>query len=73
MLRCSKCEREYPFKLINDLVTNEGRMKLCPICALELINIIQGLTPGTPFRGKMASDLYDEAVEYNTLRGVEDE
>lgn len=72
MLICKKCEREYPFGLIQELVNNEGRVKICPICALELINKIHGFPPDTPFRGEMARDLYDEAVEYNTLREIED-
>jgi C4-type Zn-finger protein len=67
--RCPVCKRKFSIHLLSPLVTNEGRQLMCPICALKIINTIHGLPLDTPFRGEMAQEMYEEALE--ELKGEE--
>ena len=58
---CGICKETYPFYLVQWLVTSEGRVDSCPLCALEARNKMAGLPLDTPFHGEMALEMWEEA------------
>lgn len=61
---CENCGRSFPGHLVSIFIHNADEKLLCPICALSLRNQIHGLPEGTPFHGKIAQSIYEEAIEY---------
>ena len=68
-MKCQKCKRNYPDRLINNGNFNGEWIDCCPICALKMRNEIHGLPPETPFNGEIAQGMYDEAVAYAKKHG----
>lgn len=73
---CEKCNRRFPAHLIapmNFIVQgHQGRLKVCPICALKIRNKMHGLPENECLRAKTANDMYQEAVEYLKTRSNHD-
>ena len=64
-MKCLKCNRDFPERLLRDLLTNKGqRGKVCPLCELKIVNKILGVPKNTPFEGTQAKKMYGEAVRH---------
>ncbi len=65
---CQICQRAFPDHLLSTLVMSQGgddsSALACPLCALRRINKVLGVPLETPFRGKVAQVMHDEAVAY---------
>ena len=69
-MKCDKCRRKFPDRLIAPFMSSEGNIKrACPICALEARNRIHRLPKDTPFAGTMANKMYEEAINIVRIRG----
>ncbi len=64
MNKCTMCNISFPSHLINMLFVNGKYIKSCPLCAQEIVNKTHGLPEGTPFRGEIAQDILEEAIEF---------
>ena len=69
-MKCPECNLDFPEHLISGLVVGKYGdftiRKMCPICALKIMNEQSGLPPGTPFRGPNAKKIWEEAKKYLT-------
>lgn len=75
---CGRCRRDFPAGLIHELTVGvfdaDGdarltREAMCPVCALSLINDVNGFPADTPFRGPTAAEQYKRAVEHLRATG----
>ena len=63
-MKCSQCKRNFPDHLLAPLHFNEDVIpNVCPICALELLNIRHGLECET-LGGETAEAMRLEAIQY---------
>ncbi len=66
---CSNCEESFPHKLIEKLyVTDFGHRLVCPICALKLINDIQGMTRLSFSEGSQAESNRQQALAWRARK-----
>lgn len=63
-LKCTNCQRDFPFHLVNKMTTNQGDAYVCPLCALDIRNKMHGMPSDTPFMGKAAAALWREADDW---------
>lgn len=64
-MKCAKCKRNLPQRLLSSMCINgKYTPPICGVCALELRNEIFGFPKGMMFKGEIAQDMYDEAMEY---------
>jgi|GEM_PF-2944242 len=64
-MECTNCGRDFPKELIAPMNSSEGHhVRLCPICALKLRNVIHDLPKLTPFEGPKAHQMFLAAVRY---------
>ena len=72
---CPECQKDYPEHLLRDLAVNDAEglryRRMCPICALVIINKAGGLPEGTPFAGPIAARLHAEALRHLKATGQE--
>ena len=67
MTKCNNCKREFPDHLFAPTITSEGSYTVCPICSLKLRNNALGIAKDTPFKGEIANEMYEEALEFLSL------
>ena len=67
-MKCVECNHDFPDHLISELTVSENgkvhRGKMCPICALKILNELSRLPPGTPFQGPNAQKMLEEARQF---------
>lgn len=61
--RCPKCRRNFSVQLIQPIFVDGKYFNVCPLCALEIRNILAHLPMDTPFQGTEAKKLYKEALK----------
>lgn len=62
--KCQVCRIDFPAELINTLVSTEGSISCCPVCALRNRNKNHGMKMSEPFRGEIANLMYNTAVQF---------
>lgn len=61
---CEFCKQGFPARLIATYIQEEKTWQSCPICALSQRNKHHNLPDGTPFSGKKAKKMYEDAKKY---------
>lgn len=68
MTKCEQCNKSFPDHLVERTLSwmpgDDSYEDLCPICALKKVNEIGGLPKDTPFQGKEAQSLWEEAKAF---------
>lgn len=62
-MECENCGWDYPFGYVQTLVSSEGNLKCCGICAFEIINRIHGITR-EKFDGEAAEKMRLNAIAW---------
>lgn len=60
MASCGNCSRSMPDNVVSPLMTNDGVVMMCALCALAEVNRIHGLD-NRPFNGELARSMFNEA------------
>lgn len=68
MKACEVCEDAYPGHLIQPLIVGPLRREVCPICALDISNELDGFHR-SEFKGEVAESLRQEALRYREQQG----
>lgn len=63
-MKCPICDKDLPNDCFSDLVTNEGTIRCCAVCALQKSNEINGLPKDQPFSGNQAQAMFVKAVRH---------
>lgn len=67
-MKCQKCDFDYgPTDIVQPLVTPQGQMMVCPICALAFINQAHGQNRTNFTKGSVAQALLERARK---LKGI---
>lgn len=63
MQQCKECKIKYPSGFVDILITNEGNLFVCGICALKISNKSLGINR-TEFQGETAEVLRQMAIKF---------
>jgi hypothetical protein len=64
MWSCDHCKQRVPHDCIAPFFNNGQRTMACAVCALEIRNATHGFSPGTPFGGEIAQEMYERCVAF---------